>query len=216
MNAKFYSLVIIPVLIALCNLLFATELPEEAIREGSRLLHNNGKLERAYLVEPVEINGIEFEGWSWFDSTGSLNHSDLAEDHPLGEIILPKGSTVFFNSDIIEHVWLEHDMDIDGLPVDGGGKIDTGFHPDGSLRFCFLRKSLPVQGVMARGGTMTPVEFDENGKLTCCTLAADYENNGTVWHAGTEIWLNEDGSVRQSYRPSWFARMGRCLLDVVF
>lgn len=216
MHHRLHTFVLVPVLVALSNLLFSSEIPESAIRESSRLLYENGETKRVYLQEPVDLDGVRFEGWTWFDSTGSLRHSELAEDLPFGDIVLPEGSTVFYEDGDIVKAWLAHDMDIDGLPIDGGGKIDTGFHPNKQLRVCFLRESWEIQGVIVKGGALTPVQFDEDGHLVNCTLAEDYLHDGSLWRAGTEVWLNPDGSVKQSYRPGWFARMGRGLLDVVF
>jgi hypothetical protein len=210
------SLPIIPVLLGLFNLIVSTDIPADVIREGSRRLHDNGRLERAYIDEPVEINGIEFEGWTWFDSTGTLKQSELSEDFPFGEIILPKGSLIHFKNDIIDHVNLAHDMDIDGIPIDGGKKINTGFHPNKQLRSCYLREATEIQGVVVKGGVMSTVIFDEDGNLVNCTLAQDYTHNGSLWPAGTEIWLKPDGSVIQSHRPGWLSRMGRSMIEVVF
>jgi hypothetical protein len=210
------TLVIIPVLLGLFNFVIGTEIPVGAIREGSRLLHQNGKLERAFLKEANEVHGIQIKGWTWFDSTGTLHNSELAEDYPFGDIVLPEGSTVFFKDDVIDYVWLAHDMNINGLPVDGGGKIETSFYPDGQLRSCLLHDSIKLQGVMVRGGLFTPVKFDEDGNLSYCTLAGDYRRGGTTWFAGTEVWLDPNGKVIQSFRPNMFARWGRGLVDALW
>lgn len=216
MNHRLHSYVIIPVFAFLSNLFFAGDIPDDAIREGSRILQESGRMERVYLNEPSDIDGVRFQGWTWFDSSGALSHSVLAEDLPFGEIILPAGSTVFYKDGVIDRVWLAHDMEIYGLPINGGGKVETGFYPNGHLKFCCLAESHEIDGVLVKGGTLTPVYFTEDGGLFRCTLAAPYEVGDESWPGGTEVWLNPDGSVKQSYRPGLFTRMGKELLDMVF
>ncbi len=195
----------------------AIVIPDESIRAGSERYHANGLIERVYLKTPLEINGVLWKGWTWLDDHGLLRHSVLAHAHTFSEITLPEGTTVFFeNGSELDFAYLAHDMTIQDLPIDGGGKTETGFFPDGRLRYCFLTDHVTIQGIPCRGGAFTVVRFDENGKLIQCTLKEDHLIDGTVYPVGSEIWFNADGSLQRVKEYGWFARAGRDLLDLIF
>lgn len=194
------------------------QLPAHALRESATRYHDNGAIERAYLTDPLPIQGRVYKGWCWFDDDGFLHQGVLAEATPLGERMLPAGSTLLLDADRPDRItaWLAHNMTLDGLPVDGGGKIETGFYADGRLRFVVLRHDTVIQTIPCEGGVMTPVEFDPYGRLVRCTLQRSTEIGGVEFAAGTEVWVDLEGNVVRSVPHGWWERLGRDVMDLIF
>ena len=192
--------------------------PLDAIRPGSErtVLDSLGVRNGMYLERPVELHDVFWDGWIWMDDNGNVLQGRLAQKLPVGEIVLPIGTTVFLYEDCsVKKAWLPRDMSIDGIPVKGGFKIETGFWPNGRLRFCFLDDDQHINGFPCHASTLSIVRFDSTGNLLQCTLEGDYLYDQSLFRAGTELWLSSEGDVLKYHRPGWFSRMGRALLEIV-
>jgi hypothetical protein len=76
----------------------------------------------------------------------------------------------------------------------------AGFHPDGSLDYCFLVDRETIDGLQCEEGTFwgevtggVIVQFHPDGKLKSCRLAADATIAGQTFKKGKRIWLDEEG-----------------------
>ncbi|MBD3165942.1 hypothetical protein GF324_05050 [bacterium] len=212
-----------PILMSLMLLIAAdtglanANLPAEACRKGTERYHDNGMLKRVYLKETVVLDSLPCSGWTWFFENRRLRQTVLSTSHTFGSVTVPEGSTVFLDKKgFLLRSWLDHDMTIEGIPVDGGGKMDTGFHRNGSLRVAFLAESMEIQGIPCRAGKLTPVYFDSTGTLIQCTLKQSYSIDGMMYKAGTTLYMDPDGTVQAADTPSWLRRAGRDLFDLVF
>ena len=152
---------------------------------GSIRRHANGRIERARLVDPAEIEGLPSRSWVWWHADGRLDSVELARDFRYQGHEFPEGTRLFLDAQgRLRHVWLSRDTSLDGFPCRGGAKIAVAFHPGGRVAEFFLRGDRVIQGVPCRASLFHSVRVDESGRVVGCELSADYRSGERAYRAG--------------------------------
>lgn len=150
--------------------------------------------------------------WTWDD--GSLNQCRLAVDTKIGDLEIPKESTVFFyrGGKHSSHIWLSRPLTVQGIPCSGGkySKIDTAFYESGKLRAAFISQPLTLQGLALKQSVFCPLYLYEDGKIKECTIDRETEIEGKKYPANTTVKFDERGKVAQAApAPSKLGILGR-------
>lgn len=163
-------------------------------RTRSLLRHENGALQRAFLLEETELMGLPCQRWVWWYPDGSIDNLELAHDRAVQGHAFPAGTRLFFDEEgRLAHAWLSRDAEIDGLPCRGKWKIDTAFHPNGRVRAFFPPEDLERDGVWCEASVFHPVYLHPDGCLAQCKLARRARVHGRDFAAGTTLRLDEQG-----------------------
>ena len=166
-------------------------------RTSSIRRHDNGRMERAFLVEETEIEGFPCRRWiRWYES-GQLESVELARALEVQGHAFPEHTRLFFDPEgRLAHAWLSRDAEIDGLPCRGRLKIDTAFHPNGHVRAFFPPDTFEIDGVRCVASVFHPVYLHPDGGLQRCKLAGDVTLAGRTFRKGTTLELDEAGRAR--------------------
>jgi len=163
-------------------------------RTNSILRHDNGRLQRACLVEATEIEGFPCQSWVWWYEDGRLDNLELSVDREVQNHSFPAGTRVFFDRDgRLAHAWLSRDTVVGGLPCRGRWKIDTAFHPNGRVRAFFPPDTFEIDGVQCVASVFHPVYLHPEGRLRQCKLAADVTLDGRTFERGETLTLDASG-----------------------
>jgi hypothetical protein len=193
-------------LLILGSLTFAQNLP---IKKGSEKYYENGSLKRVRLTQEANVQGKLCTGWLWFHDDGSIRQFQNDKDIVLQDNLIPQMSTIFLREDgSLDHVWLYHDISIQDYPCTGStwSKTSTGFHPNGTLRYFFPRKTLNIQGFPIKPGGLAGVSFYENGNLHQFYLHDDIEISGITYSKGLRLTLDEQGNVIKTYKMTFWEK----------
>jgi hypothetical protein len=167
-------------------------------RTSSILRHENGRMQRAYLVEETELDGLPCRRWVWWYEDGRLDNVELATDLELQGHAFPAQTRVFFDRQgRLAHAWLSRETLIDGLPCRGKWKIDTAFHPNGRVRAFFPPDTLEIDGIPCAASVFHPVYLHPDGRLRQCKLARDVTLGGLTFERGEVLRLDEEGRVSE-------------------
>jgi hypothetical protein len=165
-------------------------------RTSSILRHANGALQRGYLVEETELDGLPCQSWTWWYEDGRLDNVELAHEFTIQGHALPAGTRVFFDREgHLAHAWLSESRTIDGLPCRGRWKIDTAFHPNGHVRAFFPPDDYEIDGILCTASVFHPVYLHPDGRLRECKLARDAIVAGERYEKGTTLVLDASGRV---------------------
>ena len=163
-------------------------------RTGSLLRHPDGALQRAYLVEPTELEGFPCQGWTWWYEDGRLDNLELSRDLTVQGHAFPAATRLFFdNEGRLAHAWLSADVVVDGRPCRGRWKIDTAFHPNGRVRAFFPREPYEIDGVLCTASLFNPIYLHPDGRLKQCKLARDVTLDGRTFRKEERLVLDEAG-----------------------
>jgi hypothetical protein len=159
-------------------------------RTSSILRHENGQMQRAWLVEETELGGYPCVRWVWWYEDGSLDNVELARDLEVQGHALPAHTRIFFDREgRLAHAWLSEETVVDGLPCRGRGKIDTAFHPNGRVKAFFPPDTITLDGVACAASVFAPVYLYPDGHLRQCKLAADVTLAGVTHRRGETVEL---------------------------
>jgi hypothetical protein len=160
----------------------------------SILRHENGGMQRAFLLEETELGGFPCQGWVWWYEDGRLDNVELAQDLAVQGHDFPAGTRLFFDEEgRLKSAELSHDAVIDGLPCRGGMKISTAFHPNGRVRAFFPPDDLELDGVLCEASVFHPIYLHPDGRLQQCKLARDVTLDGATFEQGERLTLDESG-----------------------
>jgi len=166
-------------------------------RTGSFLRYPDGRVQRAYLVEPTELEGFPCQGWTWWYEDGRLDNLELSRPLTVQEHAFPAATRLFFDREgRLAHAWLSADAVIDGRPCRGRWKIDTAFHPNGRVRAFFPREPYEIDGVLCTASLFHPIYLHPDGRLRQCKLARDVTLDGRAFRKGERLVLDEAGVPR--------------------
>jgi hypothetical protein len=161
-----------------------------AFRTGSILRHENGRMQRAYLLEATDLAGFPCRGWVWWHEHGGLDNFELARDLEVQGHSFAARTRVFLDREgRLAHAWLSRDARIDGMPCRGGWKIDTAFHENGRLEAFFPPDTLDIGGIPCAASVFAPVYLHPDGSLRGCRLAADASIGGVTRRRGETVEL---------------------------
>lgn len=162
-------------------------------------LDEQGRLKKCKLKEPGEVQGYPCQRWLHFFPDGKLKKFQLAEDHDIQGVAIPKDSTVFLRPNgTLKDCWFSKNVRIQGVPVEGGFmKVSTGFHPNGRLRYVFLSEDAEIQGVPCKSDWLKQkiVTFHTSGTLKSATLSRDFSWKGHKFEKGTELHFTPEGKI---------------------
>lgn len=158
---------------------------DHPLQTRSILRHENGQVQRAFLLEETVYEGLACQRWIWWHADGSLDNVELARETSVQGHAFPAGTRIFFDADgHLAHAWLSEDRVIDGLPCRGRWKIDTAFHPNGRVKAFFPPEDLELEGVLCEASVFHPIYLHPDGRLRQCKLAADLERDGRTYEKG--------------------------------
>ena len=167
-------------------------------RTRSILRHENGALQRAYLLEETELMQLPCQRWVWWYADGSIDNLELAHDRSVQGHAFPAGTRLFFDEEgRLAHAWLSRDTELDGLACRGKWKIDTAFHPNGHIKAFFPPDDLELDGVWCEASVFHPVYLHPNGRLAQCKLARAARVHGRQFESGATLRLDEQGHPRE-------------------
>ena len=189
---------------ATCGMLPIADPGEPGFALGSVERLEDGSLDRGRLLEARDLEDVTGHTWpatGWVHyHEGRLDSFDLDRDHlppgwsPGRE--LPAGTRVALEEDgSVRFVFLPADATLDGVPVNGGGKVMTGFHADGALRYAFLSHDTELDGIPCEASLFHSAHLHPNGRLARARLSRDFEYAGSSFTKGDEIRLDEEGQV---------------------
>lgn len=185
--------VAIPAMLALASLCCcrsAQDPKDLPFRSGTIDCHDNGTFYRGELVAPTSIEGFPASGWVLRRDDGTLDAFDLAAAHTVQGHALPAGTRVFVDREgRLAHAWLPRNWTVDGHECRGGMKIDTAFHPDGSLRAFFPPRDVDIDGFTCEASVFHPVYLHPDGHLEAARLAADVTIDGRPYAKGDDVEL---------------------------
>ena len=165
----------------------ASDLP---FRTSSILRHENGRMQRAELVDVASIRGIECRSWVWWYDDGGLDNVELAHAARVQDHDFPTGTRVFFDRDgRLAHAWLSEDTVIDGRLCRGRWKIDTAFHANGRIKAFFPPRAIEIDGVVCAASLFHPVYLHPDGSLRQCALAEEAVIAGRTFERGAVVEL---------------------------
>jgi hypothetical protein len=185
--------------LVLCSMLLAAcQTPQDPAdlpyRTSSILRHENGRMQRAFLVEETEIDGFPCQRWIWWHEDGRLDNLELARARTVQGHAFPARTRVFFDREgRLAHAWLSADTVVDGRPCRGGLKIDTAFHPNGRVRAFFPRQTYQIDGIACTASAFHPIYLHPDGHLRRCKLAAAVTLAGRTFPKGATLELDEAG-----------------------
>lgn len=158
--------------------------------------HEDGTVSRGKLSKVQPINGTLCQRWVHFHPNGQVKQMQLAKAAVLQGVPVPPDSTVFLTSDgKLRTVWFAKDTSIQGITVRGGGKISTGFHPNGKTASFFLRQPAILDGVPCRASLFKPVLLHPNGRLKSASLNRATLIQGKAWKKGDVVKFNTSGKL---------------------
>lgn len=165
-------------------------------RTSSILRHANGQMQRAYLIEPTDVESLPCQRWCWWYDDGRIDNVELSRDLVLQGCDFPAGSRIFFDREgRLAHAWLSRDSLIDGHLCRGGMKIDTAFHPNGRVKAFFPRRTTEIDGVPCTASVFHPIYLHPDGTLRQCKLAEDMTRGGETIEKGSVVVFDEAGRV---------------------
>lgn len=179
-------------LVACCAPQDPADLP---FRTSSILRHENGQMKRAFLVEETELEGFPCRRWTWWYDDGRLDNLELSRELTFkGNAAqghrFPAHTRLFFDREgRLAHAWLSEDSTIDGWPCRGGMKIDTAFHPEGTVRAFFPPDPIEIDGVLCVASVFHPVYLHPDGRLRECKLARAATIAGHTYAKGEVLQL---------------------------
>ncbi|MBM3977250.1 MAG: hypothetical protein FJ299_09705 [Planctomycetes bacterium] len=160
-------------------------------RSGTIDLRADGSRERALLATPAVLDGYPCDGWVMWHDNGVLMSFDLSTDHELSGHRLPARTRVFLDrAGRLAHAWLPRDTRVGPYVCRGGMKIDTAFHPDGSLKAFFPPDDLVIDGVTCEASVFHPIYLHPNGRLWKARVAVDVIAGERHYAAGSDIELS--------------------------
>jgi hypothetical protein len=163
---------------------------DQPYRSGSFLYHENGAMQRAYLLEEAELEGLPCQRWVWWYEDGRIDNLELAEARTVQGHAFPAATRLFFDREgQLAHAWLSEDTVIDGRPCRGRWKIDTAFHPNGRVKAFFPPEDLELDGVLCVASVFHPIYLHPDGRLRQCKLAADVTLDGRTYEKGETLQL---------------------------
>ena len=119
---------------------------------------------------------------------------------------LPPGTRVRLDiAGNLDVCFLGRDTELEGHLCRGQGHdYMTGFHPNGRLRLCWLKKPERIQDIPCRRATFfndvfgpgVGVEFHPDGSLAGCKLDSDVTMEGRVFEAGERIEFDPEGNLK--------------------
>jgi hypothetical protein len=165
-------------------------------RTSSILRHANGQLQRAYLIEPTDVESFPCQRWCWWYEDGRIDNIELSRDLAVQGHDFPTGSRLFFDQEgRLAHAWLSRDTLIDGHLCRGGLKIDTALHPNGRVKAFFPRETTEIDGVPCTASLFHPIYLHPDGALRQCKLAEDVARAGATFEKGSVVEFDEAGRV---------------------
>lgn len=193
-----YILSVIAVTLTLVACLAQQDPADLPFQTSSILRHENGRMKRAYLPEPTDVEGFPCQRWCWWYDDGRIDNIELSRDLAVQGHALPVGTRVFFDREgRLAHAWLSKDTVIDGHLCRGSMKIDTAFHSNGGVKAFFPRESTQIDGVPCTASLFHPIYLHPDGKLRQCKLAGDVVLAGRVYEKGTTLSLDATGQPAQ-------------------
>ncbi len=168
-------------------------------RVRSEEINGEGKITIGYLSESTEIDGLTYVGWLHRRSDGSVLGGSLKDNETIGELPIPRGTWVSFDSEgHLASCHFSEPQTIQGHDCRGSGNGVKGpvvhFYPSGRLKFFFAPQDCVIQKVPCAGGLLNGVALHESGNLKSCTLTKSVTIDGRTYSAGTLLRLDEQGN----------------------
>ncbi len=152
------------------------------------------------LAEDTVIEGFPCaRGFIVFHDNWVLSEFRLFRAHQWQGFVMPVNTWVFAGRDGVVNICaFPRDVEIQGHLCRGGrgGKegVQTGFHPNGSLRSCFSREDVVVNGIPCFGSVFHPIRLHDNGQLQSCTLSRTVMLEGREYLRKSRVAFDRDGS----------------------